>query len=65
MDEKQMKAIIEEKLQKVFTDGLKQGTKAVIGVVLEEITTEDKSAEEKLNTLKLFCERSLRLEGAE
>ena len=51
---------VKEQLRKVFADGLKQGTKAICGVVLEEIKL-DKPAEEKIKTLKEFCEKSLGL----
>lgn len=61
--DKKLKTEIENQLRDVFTDGLKQGTKAICGIVLEEISTKDKSAEDKVETLRLFCEKSLGLKG--
>ena len=42
---------------------MSQGAKAICGVVLEEINSTDKTAEEKLQILKVFCEKSLGLKA--
>lgn len=63
MNDIKLKKEIEDKLREVFTNGLSQGTKAICGVVLEEINSVGKTDEEKLKTLKLFCEKSLALKS--
>lgn len=60
-DDRDAKNEITKHLQAVFTRGLKEGSKAICGVVLKEIGLPDKSAEDKLKTLKIFCEKSLDL----
>ena len=52
---------VDKQLRAVFSNGLRQGTKAICGVVLEEINSEGKTAEQKLEVLKTFCEKSLGL----
>lgn len=57
----QLKRAVEKQLRNVFSNGMSQGTKAICGVVLEEINSSGKTAEEKLQVLKVFCEKSLGL----
>lgn len=63
LDEKLFKKEVDKQLRIVFANGMSQGTKAICGVVLEEINSTGKTAEEKLQVLKTFCEKSLAIKG--
>ena len=65
LKDKKLKAAIETQLRRVFIDGLSQGTKAICGVVLEEIQDNTKSVEDRLSVIKVFCEKSLGLAESE
>lgn len=60
-NDKKLKEEVDKQLRIVFANGMSQGTKAICGVVLEEINSTGKTAEEKLQVLKVFCEKSLGL----
>lgn len=60
-NDKKFKKEVDKQLRIVFSNGMSQGTKAICGVVLEEINSTEKTAEEKLQVLKVFCEKSLGL----
>lgn len=62
-NDKKFKKEVDKQLRNVFTNGMSQGTKTICGVVLEEINSTDKTAEEKLQILKVFCEKSLGLKA--
>lgn len=52
----------EKQLQKQFTNGLLQGSKAICAVVLDKINNlENVSPEGIIQDLKIFCEQSLGL----
>ena len=61
LNDTEFKNEVEKQLMAVFSDGMKQGTKAICGVVLDEINSEKKTPTERLRALKDFCERSLNL----
>lgn len=65
LTDKRLKNEVERQLRAVFSNGMSQGTKAICGIVLEEINSTDRTAEEKLHILKDFCEKSLKLKGGE
>ena len=59
--EKQMTEAVEKQLRRTFSDGLKQGSKAICGVILEEIASTNKTADEKIGIIQEFCKNSLGL----
>lgn len=50
---------ISETLKQTFRNGLLQGTTAICAVILEKAKQEDKTAEERINDIKTFCETGL------
>lgn len=63
--EKFIQSEMEKTLTRVKTISMKQGMRAVLGVILDKTKQENKNAQEILDDIKFYCEKALGVVNAD